>query len=228
MGGYERIAGRQDLLRRAGELAAKTIVIDVEPLIASWDTGQEPLDHGVALLIDQAAALPAVRVVCFATNSVRKPSAVPALAGLEVRYVASAGKPLRTAPYRDLPRPGVVIGDQVATDGILARRLGYTFLHYLPPRAAMPIGPRLLRFLGRPLRPLVFRRPGRPLLGSPRAPGSDADSLGPHDYSATAGQRRPRTSPATCPGRTRSRQRRNRRRGSTAGPAGPAPAAAAW
>jgi predicted HAD superfamily phosphohydrolase YqeG len=160
MAGYERIAERQDLLRRAGELAAQTIIMDVEPLVAYWDTSRAYLDRGVALAVDQAAALPDVHVVCFATNSAREPSVVPPSGRVTVRYVASAGKPLRTAPYRDLPRPGVVIGDQVATDGILARRLGYTFLHYLPPRAAMPIGPRLLRYSGRLLQPLVFWQPG--------------------------------------------------------------------
>jgi hypothetical protein len=38
----------------------------------------------------------------------------------------------------------VVIGDQVATDGMLARRLGYTFLHYRPGLERVPviIGPR--------------------------------------------------------------------------------------
>jgi hypothetical protein len=59
-------------------------------------------------------------------------------------YVASAGKPLRTASYRVLPRPGAVIGDQVATDGLLARRLGYTFLHWSPPLTGVPLGPRLM------------------------------------------------------------------------------------
>jgi predicted HAD superfamily phosphohydrolase YqeG len=49
-------------------------------------------------------------------------------------YLASAVKPLRTAAYRALPRPGAVIGDQLSTDGLLARRLGYTFLHWRPAR----------------------------------------------------------------------------------------------
>ena len=57
-------------------------------------------------------------------------------------------------------RPGVVIGDQVVTDGILARRLGYTFLHYCPDLADAPAGPRLMNDLGRPLPLLLFTRPG--------------------------------------------------------------------
>ena len=34
-----------------------------------------------------------------------------------------------------------VIGDQVATDGLLARRLGYTFLYWSPRLASVPLRP---------------------------------------------------------------------------------------
>jgi predicted HAD superfamily phosphohydrolase YqeG len=76
-----------------------------------------------------------------------------------VIYLARAGKPLRTAPYRILPRPGVVIGDQLATDGALARRLGYTFLQYRPRLDHVPAGPRLMDYVGRLIRPVLFTRP---------------------------------------------------------------------
>ena len=72
--------------------------------------------------------------------------------------MASAAKPLRIAPYRDLPRPGAVIGDQLPTDGILAYRLGYLFLHYDPPYGHVPIGPRLMHRWGRVVRPVLFGR----------------------------------------------------------------------
>ncbi len=61
-----------------------------------------PRRRGRRCLARRAAdrrAVPSVRVVIFATNSARRPSAVPACDGLQVRYLASAGKPLRTAPY---------------------------------------------------------------------------------------------------------------------------------
>jgi predicted HAD superfamily phosphohydrolase YqeG len=103
-----------------------------------------------------------VRVVVFATNSVRRPSAVPSVPGLRVMYLASAGKPLRTAPYRALPRPGAVVGDQVATDGLLAYRLGYTFLRWSPRLTGVPLRPRLLHLLGRVILPLFFTRKGPP------------------------------------------------------------------
>ena len=157
---YERFAEPPDLLRRARELSPKTIILDVEPLVAYWDSGQDALDAGIAEILGAIGADSPVSVVCFATNSDRRPSAdygPSGSGGPRVVYLASAHKPFRTAPYRDFPRPGVVIGDQVATDGILARRLGYTFLHYSPDLTHAPAGPRLMHDLGRPLEPLLFR-----------------------------------------------------------------------
>jgi predicted HAD superfamily phosphohydrolase YqeG len=151
---YECIPETRDLLRRAGELSAKTIIFDVEPLVAPWNGSQETLDRGVLTVLDQVArAVPGLDAVCFATNSARRPSTVPARVGIQVTYLALAGKPFRTAPYRKLPRPGIVIGDQLATDGILARRLGYTFLHYCPPMTDAPMGARLMRLCGRLILP---------------------------------------------------------------------------
>src|SRR5271165_4367865 len=129
------------MLSRVEELAARTVIFDVEPLVASWDSGQDELERGVALLVLRAGQLPEVQVVCFATNSTRRPQAVPGSAGVRVVYLASAGKPTRTAPYQGFPRPGVVVGDQIATDGLLARRLGYAFVQYRPPLDEMPAGP---------------------------------------------------------------------------------------
>jgi predicted HAD superfamily phosphohydrolase YqeG len=157
-GGYERVSGLADAFARAGELAVETMIFDIEPLVAPWNSGQQALDRGLAQVLRQVSTLPSVRVVVFATNSARRPSAVPASGGLQVRYLASAGKPLRTAPYRDLPGPGAVIGDQLPTDGILAYRLGYTFLHYVPPMTGVPLGPRFMHRWGQLVRPVLFRR----------------------------------------------------------------------
>jgi predicted HAD superfamily phosphohydrolase YqeG len=167
---YERLTELRDVLARAGELSVRTMIFDVEPLVAWWDSGQESLDRGVAAIVAELGAVPAARAVVFATNSARRPTAVPSVPGLRVMYLSSAGKPLRTAPYRGLPGPGAVIGDQVATDGLLARRLGYAFLHWSPPLAGVPLGPRLMHLLGRAARPLLFRqaRPARGVPGSGR------------------------------------------------------------
>ena len=156
---YVRVTGLADLFAEARKLSARTVIFDVEPLVAPWNGSQESLDQGIARILGDVRTVPSVRAVIFATNSARRPSAVPACGGLQVRYLASAGKPLRTAPYDDLPRPGAVAGDQLPTDGILAYRLGFTFLHYAPELAGVPPGPALMHRWGELVRPVLFRRP---------------------------------------------------------------------
>jgi hypothetical protein len=155
---YRRAADLDSMLKIAGELSAKTLVFDIEPLVAYWDSGQDALDRGLAAVLAKAAAVPGVAVVCFSTNSLRRPATMPTYPGVRVVYLASARKPLWTAPYASFPRPGVVIGDQVATDGLLARRLDYTFLDYRPEGIRAPWGPRLLNYGGRLALPLLFTR----------------------------------------------------------------------
>ena len=102
-----RAADLNDVLRQAAELSARTMIFDVEPLVAYWKVAQDALDQGVAQVLTEVAVLPALlEVVCFATNSARRPSVVPSPSGVQVVYLASAGKPLRTAPYLGFPRLG--------------------------------------------------------------------------------------------------------------------------
>jgi len=155
---YVRVADLEGVVRCVTELSAKTVIFDVEPLVAFWDSSQQSLDDGLARTLQLIVGVPGVQVVCFSTNSARQPSSALADEDVRLIYVASAGKPLRLAGYRDLPRPGVVIGDQVVTDGILARRLGYTFVDYRPGMADVPLGPRLLQLSGRMLVPFLFSR----------------------------------------------------------------------
>jgi predicted HAD superfamily phosphohydrolase YqeG len=157
-GDYVRVTGLAGLFAEARELSVRTLIFDVEPLVAPWQGSQESLDQGIARILGEVRTVPSVRAVVFATNSARRPSAAPVRDGLQVRYLASAGKPLRTAPYRDLPRPGAVAGDQLPTDGILACRLGFTFLHYAPELAGVPLGPGLMHRWGELVRPVLFRR----------------------------------------------------------------------
>jgi len=154
MAGYANVTGLADLLTEATKLAVRTIIVDVEPLVAFWDSDQRTLDQGIARVLGEIVTVPSVRAVVFSTNSARRPSVAPACEGIQVRYVASARKPLHTAPYRDLPRPGAVAGDQLPTDGVLAYRLGFTFLHYVPEMTGVPPGPALMHRWGELLRPL--------------------------------------------------------------------------
>jgi predicted HAD superfamily phosphohydrolase YqeG len=154
---YRRFTDPAQTIPLIRDLSVRTVVFDVEPLIAFWDTDQHILTAGTAAILDRLAANPArLGHVVFATNSPRRPPTIPIRDGLHIGYLALARKPLRTAPYRRLPTPGVVVGDQIATDGVLAWRLGYAFLHYTPATHDTPIGPRVMGGLGRPLHGLLF------------------------------------------------------------------------
>ena len=181
---FEHAADLADAARQAGELSARTVVFDVEPLVAYWRGTQQDLDEGIARVLGSIATLPTVEVVCFSTNSPRRPSAAPGAAGVRVVYLASARKPLRTTAYQSFPRPGVVVGDQVATDGILARRLGYAFIQVDQP-AGIPVRPRLMAAAGRLVEPLLFTSPPAAPRGLRRGP------------SPTAGRRAGRTGRAS-------------------------------
>jgi hypothetical protein len=95
----DRAAGLGDVVRRAGGLKVRTLVFDVEPLVAHWDGGQQALDQGITRVLSEVAVLPAVEMVCFASNSLRRPSVPLGEAGMRVVYLASAGKPLRTSVH---------------------------------------------------------------------------------------------------------------------------------
>jgi len=153
---YARAATPGEVWACLTALRAKTVIFDVEPLVAFWDTDQGALEDGITAILAAAVGIRPDSVV-FATNSTRRPPMPPATAWATVGYLASARKPLRLAAYRDLPRPGVVVGDQVATDGVLAWRLGYAFVHYTPQLPGVPLSPRLMRQVGRLVRPLLFR-----------------------------------------------------------------------
>ena len=155
---YRSFTDPSEVACLTGDSAARTVILDVEPLIAFWDTDQRVLDDGLTAILGRLVATPGrIRHVIFATNSAPRPTGLPEIDGLQVSYLALARKPLHIVPYRDPPTPGVVIGDQIATDGVLAWRLGYTFLHYAPDAAVVPLGPRMMAGLGRPLRRLLFQ-----------------------------------------------------------------------
>jgi predicted HAD superfamily phosphohydrolase YqeG len=159
-GGYEEFGDEQELLCRLKRLSPRTLIIDIEPLVSYWDDTQDALDRGITHVMHLVAAIPSAAVVCFATNSARRPSAQPRSTEVQVVYLASAHKPVQITPYLSFPLPGVVVGDQVLTDGLLAKRLGYAFLHYHAPLTGAPIGPQLLDRLGRLVRRPIFG-PGR-------------------------------------------------------------------
>jgi predicted HAD superfamily phosphohydrolase YqeG len=147
-----QIAAWADVLRHVEDESPACVIFDVEPLVSYWRNGSADLESGVARVLDEMAGLAGVRMVAFSTNSGRRPAAALTREGLDIRYVSDARKPFRSREYRDFPRPGMLVGDQMATDGLLAWRLGYTFLHYRPAPATIPPRSRAMGYVGRPFR----------------------------------------------------------------------------
>ena len=160
--GYEQFTELRGVLARAKELSLRTMIFDIEPLVAWWGGSQQALDRGTAAVLAELDDVPELQVLVFATNSARRPTVIPPVPGVQVRYLTSAAKPLRTAAYRGLPRPGAVIGDQAPTDGLLAYRLEYTFMYWNPQLAGVPLGPKVLHLLGQLSLPLFFKRNAPP------------------------------------------------------------------
>jgi hypothetical protein len=92
--------------RRRRHHPVRTMILDVEPFVAPWHSSQESLDQGIEDILSDVRTVPSVQMVVFATNSARRPSALAPGNGIRVKYLASAEKPLRIAPYQGLPRPG--------------------------------------------------------------------------------------------------------------------------
>jgi predicted HAD superfamily phosphohydrolase YqeG len=133
-----------------------SVVVDVEPLVAIWNSGDEELASGLTMLIERLAELPEIETVSFATNSKRAPRAALEHARLRLTYVHSAGKPwLRLDVLRRLPRPLAVIGDQGLTDGLLAWRLNALFINLVVP-ADSPHGVRFQAAAGQLVRRIFF------------------------------------------------------------------------
>lgn len=177
---YEYLDDADEALRRVRELSPATVVFDVEPLVAYWDTDDATLAAGLEHVLRELWSASAIHAIGFSTNSSRWCSVADIMIDgvrvgdheRQVFYLASARKPLNIAAYRDLPHPGIVVGDQIATDGALARRLGYSFLHYRP-RYAAPPGPRMMGLIGRPLRRALFT-PQAPDRSAGTSTGTDA------------------------------------------------------
>jgi predicted HAD superfamily phosphohydrolase YqeG len=153
---YRAIADLPAAVDWLRELQARTVVLDVEPLVAGWDTDADQLRRGVDQTVALLSEVPGLEVVGFATNSLRHLTGELSDGAF---FVNAARKPLLTRPYRELPKPGVLVGDQLLTDGLLAWRLGFAFAHLHQLGVRRPWGPAIMRQLGRPLRRLLFHRP---------------------------------------------------------------------
>jgi hypothetical protein len=94
---FERATELGDVVRQAGALSARTLIFDVEPLVAYWDSDQEALDQGIARVLGEIAVLPAVQVVCRAARRWYRPEL--ACKWSTWRRRASQRRPRRTGVF---------------------------------------------------------------------------------------------------------------------------------
>jgi hypothetical protein len=60
------------MLNHIAKIAPRTVIFDVEPLVAFWDTDSAALERGIAQLLERLRDLTGIEVVVFATNSARR------------------------------------------------------------------------------------------------------------------------------------------------------------
>jgi len=130
------------------ELQPATLVVDVQPFVAPWGCSSDAMLSGVVALAKYLAdAAPNLRTLIFATNA--RPAFRQQLQRGRpmVTLIGAAHKPWRVAYLTGAPRPVVVLGDQIITDGMLAFRVHGLFLHWRAP-GHIPWWPRLQAMIG--------------------------------------------------------------------------------
>lgn len=138
------------------ELQPATLVVDIQPFVAPWRASPDAMLSAAAALSEYLAeTLPDLKAVVFATNA--RGGLQPPLRDerVQVTFVSTARKPWRISYVADVPRPIVVLGDQIVTDGLLAFRLRGQFLHWRE-HGRVPWWPRLQALIGEPLVWFVF------------------------------------------------------------------------
>lgn len=145
----------RDALALADELG-DVVVLDVENTLTGYKPTFDEYEAALRRVIDVVQRGTALRRV-FVVSNARVP--VSALGGgdVKVTVVGRARKPWIELPplrrYRDELAGATVCGDQLVTDGMLARRLGGAFVELRAafprqPRGEEPAWPRLLRSVG--------------------------------------------------------------------------------
>ena len=140
-----RCGSMEVALAKAVALAHPTLlVVDIEPGVIAWnsDAGMRKRE----ILRVNAQLKHAGHEVWFVSNGSFKLDDIQS----DVRVTTRAHKPwtsMRRLPSGSAELPRVVIGDQVWTDGLLACRLGATFMLIDLPREGVPLWPRWQRRL---------------------------------------------------------------------------------
>lgn len=143
------VRSRMEALSLAAVADNPQVILDLEPIVASWGTNKDTMRQGIS----DCAALLGSRPVLLMTNSGRQldPKELPDGWNLVTR----ARKPFSQVPYTCRHQRCIVLGDQLFNDGILALRIGADFIHFTPPPGS-PFWPRFANWLSTPLI-LAFR-----------------------------------------------------------------------
>jgi len=142
------------LLVVLGSLRPATLVVDVEPLVVPWDSAPTLFAKAADDFARTVrATVPSVISVIYSSNS-RRPRDADSHSC--IRIVTAARKPWRTRYLHGEPKPVTVAGDQVLTDGLLAWRLGASFIH-CQVAEPMPRWPQLQHWFGQIVAPFLFR-----------------------------------------------------------------------
>jgi predicted HAD superfamily phosphohydrolase YqeG len=130
----------------------KVIIFDVDNTLAPQGVPLEEFGRLVNSAIDRVEANPGIARVIALTNGPQR----------EVAQMISRGnKPWTTRRrlgLRGSSAPLVVVGDQVLTDGLLAWRLGATFLHLVIDDETEDRRQTVMRRIGSVVGVMLFRR----------------------------------------------------------------------
>jgi predicted HAD superfamily phosphohydrolase YqeG len=132
----------------------KVIIFDVDNTLAPQGVSLEEFGQLVNSAIDRVEAHPHIARVIALTNGPQREVA---------RMVSRGNKPWTTRRrlgLRGSSAPVVVVGDQVLTDGLLAWRLGATFLHLVIDDEAEERRQAIMRRIGSIFVVMLFRRTG--------------------------------------------------------------------
>ena len=133
-----------------------TLVLDLEPMILAWDASGDELSDALSRIGNALgwAQDPRMQVVIVSNSTRILPRSV-SISGDEVTVIGRAAKPWRPTILATHPKPILIVGDQVVTDGILAWRLGAAFVHWqLSERA--PLWPTFQSKVGCAVERLLF------------------------------------------------------------------------
>ncbi len=128
------------------------LIVDVDNTLVAQGVPGEEFRETVNGALDWLEAVPGVRRVIAISNGMQR--------GVE-RLMSRGNKPWtsrRRLGLTNRGHPVVVLGDQVLTDGLLAWRLGATFLHLVLDAEGEPPRQAKLRAIGRVVERALFRQ----------------------------------------------------------------------